>query len=164
MACTTFSATLIHYFSTMCKILCQNMGWEHDTYSLVLWIDFQELWILFSIAVPLSKVNAWIYGILFGFQILQACWGSQVPLWYWCLFLQGPGDVWFSLNNKRYQKNSCVALEDIGENDTALLCMTNFTSCCTSTFTMTGSASGDWFFPNGTRILNGTTIPSVMVT
>ena len=72
----------------------------------------------------------------------------------------GEGDVWFSLNGKTYQNNSCVAMEDIGENDTALLCMTNFTDCCTSIFTMTGSASGDWFFPNGTRIVNGTTIPS----
>ena len=65
----------------------------------------------------------------------------------------GAGDVWLSLRGTAYQSNSCVALEDIGENDSALLCMTNLTSCCTS---MTGSASGDWFFPNGTRIPNGT--------
>ena len=41
-----------------------------------------------------------------------------------------------------------MALEDIGgENDTALLCMTNLTACCKP-----GTAIGNWFFPNGTRV------------
>ena len=64
----------------------------------------------------------------------------------------GTGDVWFSLRGTTYQNNSCVALEDIGEDDTALFCMTNFTSCCPS------NILENWFFPNGS------TIPSVMVT
>ena len=59
------------------------------------------------------------------------------------------GDVWFSLNGTAYQNNSCVTLEDIGENDTALLCMTNLTG--------TESALGNWYFPNGTTVpSNGT--------
>ena len=61
----------------------------------------------------------------------------------------GTGDVWFSLNGTTYQNNSCVTLEDIGEGDDALLCMTNLTACCKS-----GSALGNWVFPNGTRVLS----------
>ena len=58
----------------------------------------------------------------------------------------GAGDAWFSLRGTTYQNNSCVVLEDIGENDTALLCMTNFTSCCQS------PEKGSWFLPTGTRV------------
>ena len=47
-----------------------------------------------------------------------------------------------------------MALEDIGENDTALLCKTNFTSFCMHDFTGTGSILGNWFFPNGTTVLS----------
>ena len=57
-----------------------------------------------------------------------------------------------------YQNNSNVMLEDIGEDDTGLLCMTNFTACCQASYTgENGSAKGNWFFPNGTRVpSNGT--------
>ena len=48
-----------------------------------------------------------------------------------------------------------MSLEDIGENDTALLCMTNFTACCRLPYTgVNGTALGNWFFPNGTRVPN----------
>ena len=68
-------------------------------------------------------------------------------------FFPGTGDVWFSLNGTTYQKNSCVALKDIGENDTALLCMTNFTACCRAPCTgENGSGIGKWLFPNGTEV------------
>ena len=56
------------------------------------------------------------------------------------------GDVWFSLRGKTYRNNSCVALEDIGEGEDALLCETHLTDCCRS------PPHGDWFFPNGTRV------------
>ena len=60
----------------------------------------------------------------------------------------GASDVWFSLNGTTYQNNSIVTLEDIGEqNDDALLCKTNLTTCCQSSNT-----GGNWFFPNGTRV------------
>ena len=39
-----------------------------------------------------------------------------------------------------------MTLEDIGEGDDALLCMTNQTACCQN------PAIGNWFFPNGTRV------------
>ena len=58
----------------------------------------------------------------------------------------GAGDVWFSLNGTTYQNNSCVALEDIGEGDDALQCVTNQTACCKQ------ASKRNWFFPNGTRV------------
>ena len=61
-------------------------------------------------------------------------------------YFPGAGDVWFSLRNTTYQNNSCVALENIGEGDDALLCMTNLASCCQS------SNEGSWFFPNGSKV------------
>ena len=61
----------------------------------------------------------------------------------------GAGDVWFSLNGTTYQNNSIVILEDIGEGDDALLCLTNYTACCKD------PALGNWFFPNGSRVLSG---------
>ena len=63
----------------------------------------------------------------------------------------GIGDVWFSLRGTKYQNNSIVTLEDIGEDDDALLCITNLTACCQSNDTG-GPALGNWFFPNETRI------------
>ena len=45
-----------------------------------------------------------------------------------------------------------MPLEDIGEGDDALLCMTNFNACCQASYTETGSALGNWYFPNRTRI------------
>ena len=71
-------------------------------------------------------------------------------------FSPGAGDVWFSLNGTIYQNNSCVALEDIGEVDDALLCRTSLTACCQPPFFTGGywSSVGNWFFPNGTRVLS----------
>ena len=40
-----------------------------------------------------------------------------------------------------------MTLDDIGEGDDALLCITNFRNCCKSPY-----AIGNWFFPNGTRV------------
>ena len=47
-----------------------------------------------------------------------------------------------------------MTLEDIGTGDDALLCRTNLTACCKPPDTGTGSAIGNWFFPNGTRVLS----------
>ena len=40
-------------------------------------------------------------------------------------------------------------LEDIGEGDDALLCVTDLTTCCRPSNV---NARGNWFFPNGTRV------------
>ena len=72
-----------------------------------------------------------------------------------CLYFanfSGAGDVWFSLNGTTYQNNSCVTLEDIGEGGDALLCMTNFTGCCSASYTGNKSSFGNWYFPNGTKV------------
>ena len=63
----------------------------------------------------------------------------------------------FSLNDTTYQNNSLVTLGNIGEN--SLLCMTNFSACCRRNHTNGyGSAIGNWFFPNWTRVpSHGTT-------
>ena len=66
----------------------------------------------------------------------------------------GAGDVWFSLRGTPYQNNGIVTLENIGEGDDALLCVTNQTACCNSASTG-GNALGNWFFPNGTRVPSG---------
>ena len=52
-----------------------------------------------------------------------------------------------------YKNNSIVTLENIGEGDDALVCITNYTACCRRPYTGNmGPALGNWFFPNGTRV------------
>ena len=68
-------------------------------------------------------------------------------------FPPGAGDVWFSLRGTVYQNNSCVALEDIGEGNNALFCITHFAACCRPPYTGGyWSALGNWFLPNGTSV------------
>ena len=43
-----------------------------------------------------------------------------------------------------------MTLEDIGEKNASLLCMTNVTACCQQS--QTGSVLGNWLFPNETRV------------
>ena len=45
-----------------------------------------------------------------------------------------------------------MSLEDIGEADTSLLCLTNFSACCGPLTSENRSASGNWYLPNGSRI------------
>ena len=61
--------------------------------------------------------------------------------------------VRFSFRGKALQNNSIVMLEDIGEGDDALLCVTDQTACCRKPYTdALGSPMVNWFFPNGTRV------------
>ena len=55
------------------------------------------------------------------------------------------------LRGTPYQNNSIVTLEDIGKDGDALLCLTNLTACCRPPY---GQSLGNWFFPNGTRVLS----------
>ena len=57
------------------------------------------------------------------------------------------GDVKLSLRGTRYQNNSIVTLTDIGEGNDALNCKNNLTG-------VNGSVRGDWYFPDGTRVLS----------
>ena len=47
-----------------------------------------------------------------------------------------------------------MTLEEIGEGDDALLCVTDQTACCRPPYTdpLESGAIGNWFFPNGTRV------------
>ena len=64
--------------------------------------------------------------------------------------------VRFSLRGTTYQNNSLVTLEDIGQGDDALCCITNLTACCRRPYTdpIGKQAVGNWYFPNGTRVVS----------
>ena len=48
-------------------------------------------------------------------------------------------------------------LENIGEDDTALLCMSNLSACCRQQYTVENvSVRGNWFLPSGSTIANET--------
>ena len=68
--------------------------------------------------------------------------------------LSDAADVRFALNGTIYQNNSLVALEDIGEDGNALLCMTDNTACCARAQVPGRRILGDWFYPNGTTVPN----------
>ena len=46
------------------------------------------------------------------------------------------------------EENGSVKITDIGENDNAVLCMTDRTGCCRGTF----GGAGEWYFPNNGRV------------
>ena len=75
-------------------------------------------------------------------------------VYHWLLYLflstEAGEDVRFSLRGTTYQNNSLVSLEDIGEGDNALLCLTDQPACCRQSYS--SNAIGNWFFPNGTRV------------
>ena len=51
-----------------------------------------------------------------------------------------------------------MTLEKIGGVDNALLCLTNETDCCVSPYTgAMGNVRGNWYFPNGSRVLSSAT-------
>ena len=73
------------------------------------------------------------------------------PTWMTAVLPDLGEGVRFSLRGITYQNNSIVTLEDIGEWDYALLCVTDQPVCCRHPYTPT---LGNWFFPNGTRLLS----------
>ena len=69
------------------------------------------------------------------------------------VFLGAGEGVRFLLRGTTYQNNSLVTLEDIGEWDYALLCVTDQPVCCRPPYTGEfGPILGNWFFPNRTRL------------
>ena len=71
----------------------------------------------------------------------------------------GANDVRFTLNGTTYQNNSVVTLEDIGEGDDALLCITDSTVCCARDQSPGRAVLGEWYYPNGTRVANSVVAP-----
>ena len=63
--------------------------------------------------------------------------------------------VRFILKGTTYQNNSIVSLDDIGGGDDALLCVTDQPACCRRPYTdpIGQQSIGNWWFPNGTRVL-----------
>ena len=45
-------------------------------------------------------------------------------------------------------------MEDIGESDDALLCLTANTACCARAQSPGGVTLGDWYYPNGTGVVD----------
>ena len=89
----------------------------------------------------------------FSFRYTCTCALSTFPIVPDISSFPDAGDVWFSLNGTTYQNNSIVILENIGEGDDALLCITNQTACCRPPYTGgMGHTLGNWFLPNGTRV------------
>ena len=72
---------------------------------------------------------------------------------YFSLF-PGAGDVRLSLRGTTYQNNSLVILEGISEGDDALLCVTDNTACCARDQSPGQGILGDWYYPNGTQVVN----------
>ena len=52
-----------------------------------------------------------------------------------------------SLRGQSIANNSYVDVDDIGEDENALLCHTNKIDCCRYP-----NRAGEWYFPNGTRV------------
>ena len=70
-------------------------------------------------------------------------------------FPPGAGNVTFSFKSTTYQNNSLVTLENIGEGDDALFCITELTACCQPPYNGEMEPDiGNRFFPNGTRVPN----------
>ena len=59
--------------------------------------------------------------------------------------------IFLSLRGTPIDNDSFVDVDDIGNADNALLCLTNATNCC-SAQTGGGVALGNWWFPDGTSL------------
>ena len=57
-----------------------------------------------------------------------------------------PDGVGLYLDGNQLANYSMVNLEDIGEDDCALICYTNSPGCCES------PRAGEWYFPNGLHV------------
>ena len=67
------------------------------------------------------------------------------------------------LNGRIIPNNTILDINEVGEGDQALLCLTNLTSCCRrpDTINMTG-AIGNWLYSNGENIPNFNTTQQSM--
>ena len=84
---------------------------------------------------------------------VYTCSYCLVGLRHFYVLLPNAGHVRFSLRCLTLKNNSLVTLEDIGDDDNALLCITDRSACCRHPYTgEMGPAIGDWFIPNGTRV------------
>ena len=59
-----------------------------------------------------------------------------------------------SLRGTTYYNNSIVTLDDIGESDDALLCITDNAACCARDQSPGRVTLGEWYYPNETGVAN----------
>ena len=94
--------------------------------------------------IKLSNLFSWC---------VNGCYNNSVtiillPLDYgWIIFADG---VQLSLRGARIANNSYVDVEDIGESDNALLCITDKTHCCAPPYSH--KRAGEWYFPDGYKV------------
>ena len=65
----------------------------------------------------------------------------------YCVLLATSG-VYLSLKGAYLANNSYVDVDDIGEDENALICHTNKTGCCH----YYDDRAGEWYFPNGSSV------------
>ena len=58
------------------------------------------------------------------------------------------------LNNTAIPEHGIVTLDNIGIDGAALRCVTDNTSCCSTSQTQGVGRFGQWYFPNGTAVPN----------
>ena len=61
------------------------------------------------------------------------------------------------MNGVTIPNHGFAVLDNIGEGDETLLCLTDLPACCRRPYTtdpMGPSALGNWYFPNGTRVVS----------
>ena len=58
------------------------------------------------------------------------------------------------MNGAIIPNHSFILLDNIGESNESLLCMTDLLACCRSEYTGGRWPLGDWFFPNDTAVPN----------
>ena len=70
-----------------------------------------------------------------------------------CTFFPTGGLV---MNGVPIPNHGFAVLDNIGEGDESLRCLTDLPACCRRPYTdpMGRSALGNWFFPNGTRVVS----------
>ena len=56
--------------------------------------------------------------------------------------------VYIHLRGKNYTNNSIISISDIGEEETALQCITDLEGCCGTR----GQREGEFYYPNNTRM------------
>ena len=72
-----------------------------------------------------------------------------------CIFTEF--SVKFMLRNQTYLNNSIVAINDIGDGDDALLCVTDKPDCCLHVSKRSGQ--GEFYYPNNSRVRFNTGAP-----
>ena len=70
----------------------------------------------------------------------------------------------FLLKGTPYLNNSVVALTAIGADNNALICLTNFTVCCSNSETDGTGLLGDWRLPDGSVVPGGTSGSTASIT